>query len=117
MTTPLVHPTDLPTPERMFRALGEAHHDLSCWIQLAKRQTKEIPNYGHVPWAPTDDGIAFSEFVLAGIEGAIGAYVRERDAKEAAKKVEVPSRPECTFEYCPNKGGCVGPCQYPLATT
>ena len=28
--------------------------------------------------------------------------------------VEVPNRPECTFMYCPNKGGCPEKCQYPL---
>lgn len=77
----LVHPTDLPTPERMYRALMEARSDISHWIQLAKRQQQEIPNYGHCPYAPTDHGIAFSEFVVAGIDGAIAAYCRERDAK------------------------------------
>jgi hypothetical protein len=72
---------DTRAPERAaLAALDAALRDISEWVQLAKRQTREIPNYGFVPWAPTDAGIVASERVMKQVaDAAILLLVSERE--------------------------------------
>ncbi len=102
------------TIDMMETALKAAWLDIKQWLQLAKYQQQVIPDYSNCQHAPTDAAIQSSQRIISQIQEAIAAYVKEQSQSKLVK-IEVPSRPECTFQYCPKVGGCPTACQYPLA--
>lgn len=53
------------------RAAGDAWEDLHHWAALARRQRSEVPDADHVPWCPTDRGIAETERIRLRIQRAL----------------------------------------------
>ncbi len=102
------------TIDMMESALKSAWLDIKQWLQLAKYHQQVIPDYSNYPYSPTDAAIQSSQRIISKIQEAIAAYVKEQGQAKPVE-IEVPSRPECTFQYCPNLGGCPTACQYPLA--
>ena len=46
---------------RMRKMLSDAALDIFCWLQLAERQRKELPDVDHLPCGPTAYGIEQSQ--------------------------------------------------------
>lgn len=64
--------TELET--QLIEALMDADSDIFYWIQLAEKQMQELPNWEHLPCAPTTHGVAASVAVRGKISAVMRAY-------------------------------------------
>lgn len=80
---------------RVDRALTAAWQDIHDWLQLARRQRRELTDVDRLPCGPTDAGIAASERVLEQIREA-----SQRTAGETPAPQDEPCR-ACADGECP----------------
>lgn len=63
--------------ERLRNACGDAYMDIGHWLQLARRQMSDMPDWERNPLCPTASGVGVSNRVREKLAAALSAEVKK----------------------------------------